>query len=213
MGERRFHFLARWQSARRSGGGQARILAGMRRHGGLPSRRGVGKSLAEWIVHGEPAADVFAMDIARYGAYASNKEYIRQTTAQFYARRFVMSYPNEQLPAGRPLKTAPAHDAMTAAGCRWRDLVRSRNAALFRSRGFYREADAEAIKRFRHSGGMQGGARARRPARYLRLRPLRGVWRQSGRVARLDRGFESSLSGSRSPRAHAWRSMAGRRGI
>src|ERR1700688_2485862 len=89
------------------------IMAGFLQGGG------VGKSLAEWMVHGEPAADVFAMDIARYGAYASNKEYIRQTTAQFYARRFVMSYPNEQLPAGRPLKTAPAHDAMTAGGCRW----------------------------------------------------------------------------------------------
>jgi len=30
-----------------------------------------------------------------------------------------MTYPNEQLPAGRPLKTAPAHDAMTAAGAHW----------------------------------------------------------------------------------------------
>ena len=37
-----------------------------------------------------------------------------ETTGQFYSRRFVMTYPNEQLPAGRPLKTAPAHDAMTA---------------------------------------------------------------------------------------------------
>ncbi|MEN0041015.1 MAG: aminomethyltransferase family protein, partial [Pseudomonadota bacterium] len=34
-------------------------------------------------------------------------------------RRFVMTYPNEQLPAGRPLKMTPAHDAMTQAGCRW----------------------------------------------------------------------------------------------
>ena len=29
-----------------------------------------------------------------------------------------MTYPNEQLPA-TPLKMAPAHDAMTAAGCQW----------------------------------------------------------------------------------------------
>src|ERR1700723_2140296 len=34
-------------------------------------------------------------------------------------RRFVMTYPNEQLPAGRPLKMTPAYDAMTAAGCHW----------------------------------------------------------------------------------------------
>jgi dimethylglycine dehydrogenase len=80
---------------------------------------GVGKSLAEWMIHGEPEADVYAMDVARYGPWAANKEYIRQTTGQFYSRRFVMTYPNEQLPAGRPLKMAPAHDAMTAAGCRW----------------------------------------------------------------------------------------------
>lgn len=80
---------------------------------------GVGKTLAEWMIHGEPEADAWSMDIARYGAFASNREYIRQTTGQFYARRFVMTYPNEQLPAGRPLKTAPAHEAMTAAGARW----------------------------------------------------------------------------------------------
>ena len=80
---------------------------------------GVGRSLAEWIVHGEPSADVYGMDIARYGAFASNREYIRQTTGQFYARRFVITYPNEQLPAGRPLRAAPAHDAMTEAGCCW----------------------------------------------------------------------------------------------
>ena len=80
---------------------------------------GVGKTLAEWMVHGEPAADAFALDIARYGPHASNREYIRQTTGEFYARRFVMTYPNEQLPAGRPLRTTPAYDAMTEAGAKW----------------------------------------------------------------------------------------------
>lgn len=80
---------------------------------------GVGKSLAEWMIEGEPQADIFGMDIARYGDFASNREYIRQTTGQFYSRRFVMSYPNEQLPAGRVLKAPGAYEGMTAAGCRW----------------------------------------------------------------------------------------------
>ncbi len=80
---------------------------------------GVGKTLAEWMIHGEPEADAWPMDVARYGDYANNKRYIRETTGQFYSRRFVMTYPNEQLPAGRPLKMAPAHDAMTEAGCQW----------------------------------------------------------------------------------------------
>ncbi len=80
---------------------------------------GVGKTLAEWMIHGEPEADAYCMDVARYGDFAQNKRYIRETTGQFYSRRFVMTYPNEQLPAGRPLKMAPAHDAMTSAGCKW----------------------------------------------------------------------------------------------
>jgi dimethylglycine dehydrogenase len=80
---------------------------------------GVGKTLAEWMIHGDTEADAWPMDIARFGAFTSNREYIKQTTGQFYSRRFVMTYPNEQLPAGRPLKKAPAYDGMTAAGCKW----------------------------------------------------------------------------------------------
>lgn len=80
---------------------------------------GVGKSLAEWMIHGEPEADVYGMDVARYGIWAENKQYIKETTGQFYSRRFVMTYPNEQLPAGRAIKTAGAYSDMTAAGCQW----------------------------------------------------------------------------------------------
>ena len=80
---------------------------------------GVGKTLAEWMIHGETEADAWPMDIARYGDFTSNREYIRQTTGQFYSRRFVMTYPNEQLPAGRPLRKTPAYDAMTTAGAQW----------------------------------------------------------------------------------------------
>ncbi len=80
---------------------------------------GVGKTLAEWMIHGEPEADAWCMDVARYGAWAENKQYIKETTGQFYSRRFVMTYPNEQLPAGRPLKRAPAYSDMDAAGAVW----------------------------------------------------------------------------------------------
>ena len=86
---------------------------------GFSQGGGVGKSLAEWMINGAPEADIFGMDVARFGDHQSNKEYIRQTTAQFYARRMVMTYPNEQLPAGRPLKTPGAFAEMSRANCRW----------------------------------------------------------------------------------------------
>lgn len=79
----------------------------------------IGLVLANWIVEGDPGADIFGMDVARYGAFASNDRYLRDTTAQFYARRFVIAYPNEELPAGRPLKMTPSYDAQKAAGARF----------------------------------------------------------------------------------------------
>jgi len=56
--------------------------------------------------------------VARFGSYAADDAYLRATTAQFYARRFVIAYPNEELPAGRPLKVTPTHDLFAAAGAR-----------------------------------------------------------------------------------------------
>ncbi len=86
---------------------------------GFSQGGGVGKSLAEWMVQGEPEADVYGMDVARFGRHAANRAYLKATTGQFYSRRFVMTYPNEQLPAGRPLRTSPSYAAMDAAGCQW----------------------------------------------------------------------------------------------
>jgi dimethylglycine dehydrogenase len=76
----------------------------------------IGLVLANWMIDGDPGADIFGMDVARYGAFASNDRYLREMTAQFYARRFVIAYPNEELPGGRPLKMTPSYDAQKSAG-------------------------------------------------------------------------------------------------
>ncbi len=80
---------------------------------------GIGLAVANWIVDGDPGYDVFGMDVARFGPYVSNERYLLETTAQFYARRFVMAFPNEELPAARPLKTTPCYDAFLAEGARF----------------------------------------------------------------------------------------------
>ncbi len=83
---------------------------------GFSQGGGVGLTLAQWMVDGEPEGDVFGMDVARYGPFASADGYLTATTGQFYQRRFVMTYPNEQLPAGRPLKVSAIHDQLVAQG-------------------------------------------------------------------------------------------------
>ena len=84
--------------------------------GGFSQGGAIGKVLAEWMIEGDPGTDIFGMDVARYGKFASADRDLLDTTAQFYARRFVIAYPNEELPAGRPLKTTPSYEAQKALG-------------------------------------------------------------------------------------------------
>ena len=76
----------------------------------------IGLALANWISEGDPGFDVFGMDVARFGPFACDNEYLKAKTAQCYSRRFAMEYPNEELPAGRPLKTTPCYDVLKAKG-------------------------------------------------------------------------------------------------
>lgn len=87
----------------------AGVMAGFSQGGG------VGLAVARWIVDGEPGMDVFAMDIARFGDFAS-RDYVLDTTRENYRRRFVLPCPNEELEAARPLRMTPAHDSLVAAG-------------------------------------------------------------------------------------------------
>ena len=72
------------------------------------------------MIEGEPSRDVFAMDVARFGDYCT-RPYTRAKVRETYQRRFAITYPNEELPAARPLVTSPAYgiwDAMGAVfGC------------------------------------------------------------------------------------------------
>jgi len=84
--------------------------------GGFSQGGAIGLTLANWMIYGDPGHDIFGMDIARYGKFALDDSYLKAKTAQFYARRFVISYPNEELPAGRPLKVSPNYDVLKSAG-------------------------------------------------------------------------------------------------
>ena len=76
---------------------------------------GVGKCIAEWIIDGEPEIDVWAMDVARFGDYAS-PQYGTIKSSENYERRFIMTFPNETLPKGRKQKTTSLYDRFVSKG-------------------------------------------------------------------------------------------------
>jgi len=85
---------------------------------GLSQGGGVGLSLANWMTTGDPGADVFGMDVARYGDYTT-LAYTNAKVRENYGRRFRITFPNEELPAGRPLHTTPIYDRLTDHNAVW----------------------------------------------------------------------------------------------
>lgn len=75
---------------------------------GFSQGGGVGLALAQWMIHGEPSENVFGMDVARFPKLTQN--YVTQKAREFYENRFHLAKPNEQWPAGRPLKTSAIYD-------------------------------------------------------------------------------------------------------
>ena len=78
---------------------------------------GVGLTMAEWMIDGEPSIDVWAMDVARFGNWAS-PDWGTVKSTENYERRFVMTFPNETLPKGRKQQTTALYDRLVAKGAR-----------------------------------------------------------------------------------------------
>jgi dimethylglycine dehydrogenase len=80
---------------------------------GFSQGGGVGLALSQWMVNGDPGADVWAMDVARYGDWAT-LAYTNAKVRENYSRRFSIRFPNEELPAARPLRTTPIYGELKA---------------------------------------------------------------------------------------------------
>ena len=91
---------------------------------------GVGLSMAEWMIDGEPSIDVWAMDVARFGDFAT-PGWGTIKSSENYERRFVMTFPNETLPKGRRQKATALYDHLTKKGAVWAQDFGLENALWF----------------------------------------------------------------------------------
>ncbi len=82
---------------------------------GFSQGGGVGLALSNWIVDGDPGFDVWGMDIARFGDWAT-LSFTNEKVRENYSRRFRIRFPNEELPAARPLRTNALYDTHLKLG-------------------------------------------------------------------------------------------------
>ena len=82
---------------------------------GFSQGGGIGLVLSRWMAANDPGQDILSMDVARFGAFATPK-YTSIKVPENYSRRFRLAYPNEELPAGRPLRRSPIYAKLKGAG-------------------------------------------------------------------------------------------------
>ena len=152
---------------------------------GLSQGGGVGLSLANWMIDGDPNDDIWAMDVARYGDWAT-LAYTNAKVRENYSRRFRITFPNEELPAGAPAAhdadLRPAHRAQRGVGRRLRARASAVVPATRPRTGRGRHVPPLERVRVRRRG-VAGRARAGRPHRVLELRQVPRLGRGRRRLA------------------------------
>ena len=68
---------------------------------------GVGRAVAEWIVNGEPTADLRECDIRRFHPHALGRSYVRARSAQQYREVYDIIHPRQQLGSPRNIRVTP----------------------------------------------------------------------------------------------------------
>jgi dimethylglycine dehydrogenase len=82
---------------------------------GFSQGGGVGLALSQWMVNNDPGFDVWAMDVSRFGEWAT-RAYTNEKVRENYSKRFSIRFPNEELPAARPQQTTPLYDVLKSKG-------------------------------------------------------------------------------------------------
>ncbi|MBM1220124.1 FAD-dependent oxidoreductase [Ponticoccus sp. SC2-23] len=85
---------------------------------GITAAGGAGKYLADLMVEGEAEIDMASLDPRRFGSWMTT-EYAARKNEEAYEHVYILHHPDEERPACRPLRTAPAYDRQKALGAQF----------------------------------------------------------------------------------------------
>ena len=169
---------------------------------GFSQGGGVGLALSNWMIHGDPGFDVWAMDVARFGDWAT-MAYTNAKVRENYSRRFRIRFPNEELPAARPLRMTPVYDRLKARGAVFGAAFGLEHALWFAPTGVkpvedvtYRRSNAhgpvgDECRAVRNAVGLLETASF---AKYEVTGPGAGAWLERVLANRLPRAGRLTLS-------------------
>jgi glycine cleavage system aminomethyltransferase T/glycine/D-amino acid oxidase-like deaminating enzyme len=71
---------------------------------------GVGRAIAEWMIHGEPEIDVAQSDISRFHAHQRTRQHTKRRSFEAFPKTYGIVHPAEQYLSDRPLRRSPMHE-------------------------------------------------------------------------------------------------------
>ncbi|HYL70325.1 MAG TPA: FAD-dependent oxidoreductase, partial [Candidatus Dormibacteraeota bacterium] len=160
---------------------------------GFSQGGGIGLVLSRWMAENDPGQDIISMDVARFGAFATPR-YTSIKVPENYSRRFRLAYPNEELPAARPVRRSPIYEQLKAAGAVMGANFGLENALWFAPPGVA-AAETPTYRRSEAFPIVRAECQAVRSTVGLYETSNYGKYEVSGRGARawLDRVFASRI--------------------
>ncbi len=83
---------------------------------GIANSGGAGRLIAEWVAAGEPASDVWEVDIRRFAPFTGNRRALAERTGETLGLHYAMRWPRQELRTVRPLRTSPLYDLLQDKG-------------------------------------------------------------------------------------------------
>jgi glycine cleavage system aminomethyltransferase T/glycine/D-amino acid oxidase-like deaminating enzyme len=77
---------------------------------------GIGRSVAEWMVGGEPEIDLHSSDVSRFWDHQKTRAHIRARTGEGFNKTYGIVHPSEQWESNRPLRLSPFYERTRALG-------------------------------------------------------------------------------------------------
>lgn len=122
---------------------------------GITAAGGAGHYLSQLITEGEAEIDMWSLDPRRFGSWI-NRDYAEVKNEEAYEHVYILHHPDEERPAARPLRTAPAYDRMKAAGAQFGCVNGWERPNYFVDHRDFNDHDARSFRR----GGWWQFARA-----------------------------------------------------
>src|SRR5918996_59609 len=94
---------------------------------------GVGRAVAEWLVHGESEIDLHSSDVARFHEHQKTRTHVKARTGEAFNKTYGIVHPSEQWASNRAVRLSPFYERERALG-----------AAFFEAAGWERPQWYEA---------------------------------------------------------------------